>query len=171
MKKLIILGSSRRDGDTKKITNHLQSKHDMDIIDLQDYKISYYDYNHANKDDDFIPLMKKIIANYDTLIFATPIYWYSMSAIMKTFFDRISDLLTIEKELGRQLRGKSMAMISCSGHDDRDPQFGKPFTLTADYLGMKYLGDTHTWVIDESEISSESFGRMDDFLEKLNSHL
>ena len=167
MRKLIILGSSRSDGDTKKITNHLQSKQDMDIINLQDYKISYYDYKHENKDDDFIPLMRKIIANYDTFIFATPIYWYSMSAIMKTFFDRISDLLTIEKELGRKLRGKSMAMISCSGHDDRDPQFGKPFTLTADYLGMEYLGDVHVWVEDEVEISLESKKRMDEFLNKI----
>ncbi|MCP4458779.1 MAG: NAD(P)H-dependent oxidoreductase [Cytophagales bacterium] len=37
---------------------------------------------------------------------ATPVYWYSMSGIMKVFLDRIYDVLTIEKELGRKLHGK-----------------------------------------------------------------
>ena len=34
-----------------------------------------------------------IIEKYDTLIFATPVYWYSMSGIMKVFFDRKNDNL------------------------------------------------------------------------------
>lgn len=168
MKKLIILGSSRGDGNTRKITNHLRAKEDIDIINLQDYKISYFDYDHKNKDDDFIPLMEKIIANYDIYIFATPIYWYSMSAIMKTFFDRISDLLKIEKELGRKLRTKSMAMISCSGDDERHEGFEMPFKLSADYLGMLYLGDIHVWIGDEVEIGLESKNRMDELLKKIS---
>ena len=56
--------------------------------------------------------MKTIISKYDTIIFATPVYWYSMSGILKVFIDRITDLLTIEKELGRKLRGKKMAVVS-----------------------------------------------------------
>lgn len=71
------------------------------------------DYEHQNSNDDYLKLMKEIIKKYDTLIFTLPIYWYSMSGIMKVFFDRIADLLTFEKELGRQLRGKKMAGISC----------------------------------------------------------
>ena len=67
MKKLIILGSSRGDGNTKKITDYLRTQQDIDIINLQDYNISYFDYEHKNRNDDFIPLMKKIIANYDIL--------------------------------------------------------------------------------------------------------
>jgi len=168
MKKLIILGSSRGDGDTRKIVDYLSAQQDIDIINLQDYNISYYDYEHKNRNDDFIPLMKKIIENYDTFIFATPIYWYTMSAIMKTFFDRISDLLVIEKELGRKLRNKSMAMISCSGHDDRDDCFAKPFELTANYLGMHYLGDTHVWIEDEGVPELESQNRMNNFLKKIS---
>ena len=83
----------------------------FELIDLNDFDISYYDYDHKNRQDDFLPLMKKLIERYKTLVFATPVYWYTMSAVMKTFFDRISDLLTIEKDLGRQLRGKNMVLI------------------------------------------------------------
>lgn len=115
-----------------------------------------------------MPLAKRIIENYDTIIFATPIYWYAMSAIMKTFFDRLSDLIRIEKGIGRKLRGKSLAMVSCSGHDDRAPGFPEPFKLTADYLGMNYLGDIHTWVEDEVGITKQSIERMDGFLRKVN---
>lgn len=152
MKKLIILGSSRKDGDTKKIVDELISISGWDVIDLNDYNFSYYDYEHKNLDDDYLPLMRKIIANYDVLIFATPVYWYSMSGIMKVFFDRITDLLDEEKDLGRKLRGKSMAAVSCSGGDNLGESFWLPFSETARYLGMKYLGNVHTFAgSDESE--------------------
>lgn len=62
-----------------------------------------------SRNDDYLNLMKQILEKYETLILATPVYWYSMSGIMKVFFDRLTDLLTIEKELGRKLRGKKIA--------------------------------------------------------------
>ena len=89
MNSVIILGSSRNDGDTAKVVNTLREYSNWDIIDLNDYEISYYDYEHNNSDDDFLPLMKKLIENYDTMIFATPVYWYSMSGIMKVFFGKL----------------------------------------------------------------------------------
>jgi multimeric flavodoxin WrbA len=152
MKKLVILGSSRKDGDTRKIVDELIEISGWDVIDLNDYDFSYYDYEHKNLDDDYLDLMRKIIADYDVLIFATPVYWYSMSGIMKVFFDRITDLLDEEKDLGRKLRGKSLAAISCSGGDNLGESFWLPFSETARYLGMNYLGHTHTVAgHDESE--------------------
>lgn len=152
MKKLIILGSSRKDGDTKKIVDELIKISGGDFLDLNDYNIGYYDYEHRNLDDDYLSLMRKIIANYDVLIFATPVYWYAMSGIMKVFFDRITDLLDNEKDLGRKLRGKSMAAVSCSVGDNLGESFWLPFSETARYLGMNYLGNTHTIAgNDESE--------------------
>lgn len=143
MKKVIILGSSRNDGDTKYLTNELVIQSNWDLINLNDYNFSYFDYEHQNKDDDYLNLMRKIIDKYDTLVFATPIYWYSMSGIMKVFFDRITDLLTIEKELGRKLRGMKMGVVSCSVGENLGEYFWLPFTETAKYLGMDYLGNIH----------------------------
>lgn len=144
MNKLIILGSSRKDGDTKRKVEELIRISKWDFIDLNDYNFSYYDYEHKNSDDDFLPLMRKVIDNYDVLIFATPVYWYSMSGIMKVFFDRITDLLDNEKELGRKLRNKSMAALSSSNGDNLGEHFWLPFSETAGYLGMNYLGNIHT---------------------------
>jgi len=144
MEKVLIVGSSRNDGDTMTLANELVKKSGWDLVNLNDFKFSYYDYQHQNSNDDYLPLMTKIIEKYDTLIFATPVYWYAMSGIMKVFFDRITDLLTIEKELGRQLRGKKMAAISCSTGSNLGESFWLPFSESANYLGMEYLGNTHT---------------------------
>jgi multimeric flavodoxin WrbA len=145
MRKVIILGSSRQNGDTAKSAHILSEKLDCEIIVLSDYTIGQYDYENKNAGDDYLPLMRRIIENYDILIFATPVYWYSMSGIMKVFFDRITDLLTIEKELGRELRGKKMVVLSCSIGNNLGEQFWLPFSETANYLGMAYIGNLHTF--------------------------
>jgi len=148
-KTLIIQASARSNGDTNKIVSELNKYNNFDVIDLKTKNIGQYEYDYSNAKDDFLPLMEEIIAKYETIVFATPVYWYAMSGILKAFFDRLSDLLHFRKELGRQLRGKNMAMISNNNADDLKKGFAMPFTESANYLGMNYLGDTHTWVQDE----------------------
>ncbi len=157
MKTVIISGSSRNDGDTKALTNELIKKSDWDLINLNDYNFGYYDYEYQNKNDDYIKLLRKIIEKYDTLVFATPVYWYSMSGIMKVFFDRITDLLEIEKDLGRKLRGKNMAAISCSIGNNLGDIFWLPFSETANYLGMEYLGSLHMITGKKNDLELENF--------------
>ena len=157
MKNVVIVGSSRNDGETETQINALRKQSQWDIINLNDYNFNYYDYSHLNRNDDFLPLMRKIIETYDTLIFATPVYWYSMSGIMKVFFDRITDLLTIEKELGRQLRGKKMAVISSSYGGNLGDYFWLPFIESANYLGMSYLGNVHTVVGEDNQQNIDEF--------------
>ncbi len=144
MRKIIILGSSNSNGHTKKAVDALMELGDFDCVNLNDYKFSYYDYQHKNEQDDYLALARKIISSYDLLVFATPVYWYSMSGIMKVFFDRFTDLLDNEKELGRKLRNKSMAVITSSVGDHAGDRFWMPFKETARYLGMKYMGNLHT---------------------------
>ena len=61
-----------------------------------------------------------------------------MSAQLKVFIDRLSDLLSIEKDLGRALKGKSCALLA-TGTDSEVPEcFIAPFKLSANYLGLKF---------------------------------
>ena len=140
---VIIVGTSRNNGNTTRIAREIAEKYHFDTINLNDYAFSYYDYESKNINDDFIPLIKNIIEKYDTLIFATPVYWYNMSGILKVFFDRFSDLIRIEKETGRKLRDKNMAVISNSHDENIEDVFYIPFIKSAHYLGMKYLGNRH----------------------------
>jgi multimeric flavodoxin WrbA len=163
-KGLIILGSSNSFGETKKVATYVSERTNFPIIDLKTKQISNFDYEFKNRDDDFLPLMKEIASNYDTIVFATPVYWYSMSGIMKTFFDRISDCLKIEKETGRKLRGMEMAVISSGSDKDLKSEFYMPFIESANYLGMNYLADVHCW-IEENEIPSIVKNKLDQFIE------
>jgi len=164
-KGVIIQGSSRSNGNTNKIATFIKDKTGFDIIDLKSKHINSFDYDFKNQDDDFIPLMNEIVNKYDTIIFASPVYWYSMSGIMKIFFDRITDCLKVEKEIGRKLRGKTMGMISCGSDSELKKGFEMPFIESANYLGMHYIGNIHTWI--ENEIISESLKKeLITFIEK-----
>ncbi|GAA4896977.1 hypothetical protein GCM10023311_22170 [Flaviramulus aquimarinus] len=165
-KTVIIQASSRSDGDTSKIVNHLATNNNIDIIDLWTKNIGHYDYDYKNANDDFIDLITDIIETYDTIIFATPVYWYSMSGVLKVFFDRISDLIRIHKDTGRKLRGKNMAMVSSSNHDDLKDGFSMPFKESANYLGMNYLGNIHTY-IENDVIPDEIKLRMGAFIKTI----
>jgi len=136
---IIILGSSRSQGETRKTVDLIVGNNDIPIIDLKALNISIYDYEHQNKNDDFIPLIEGII-EHDLLVLATPVYWYTMSATMKIFLDRLTDLLEIRKDLGRKLRGKRLYVISSIGNTLLPQGFEDAFWQTAKYLGMEYEG-------------------------------
>ena len=150
MKKgIIIQASSRSNGNTKKVVSFIKEQTGFDVVDLNQKNIGHYDYEYNNQDDDFKPLLTSIVSNYDTIVFATPIYWYTMSGLLKVFFDRISDAIRIEKELGRQLRGMEMVVVSNSDGNQVFEGFTMPFEQSANYLGMQYLGHVHAWLENE----------------------
>ena len=135
---VIIQASSRSNGDTSSIVSLLKEETDFDVIDLNQKDIKHFDYEFKNKNDDFKSLFYKITESYQTIVFATPIYWYTMSGLLKVFLDRISDFLYNEKDIGRRLRKMKMAVISCSNENEVFDGFTMPFERSAEYLGMEY---------------------------------
>ncbi len=142
-KAVIIMGSSSSTGNTAKISKQISDNQGVKFIDLNQYDISYFDYEHQNEGDDFIPLMEQLVKENEIFIFSTPVYWYNMSAVMKTFLDRFSDLLHIRKDLGYQLKTKKMMVISNSSDSELDYDFSMNFRKSAEYLGMEFLGHQH----------------------------
>lgn len=140
------MGSARSDGNTQKVVSHLMNLFEADLYDLNDYEIGYYDYAHR-QNDDFPKLMQNLV-QYEYLILATPVYWYSMSAQMKTFFDRLTDLFEIHKPLYDSWAGKTWLTLSCGPDDDVPDFFAKPFAASADYLQLKFAGWVHTWLVN-----------------------
>ena len=166
MRRIIIQGSARSDGNTSAVVQIMQEYLKCSVCDLNDYSIGYFDYDFNNQSDDFIPLIEDIVHRYQVLIFATPVYWYSMSAQMKTFFDRISDCLKMRKDLGRALAGKKMAAISCGSDASSVAGFMVPFKSTAEYLDMNYIGDLHTWV-GSNGLHQEEHLRVQEFCQRI----
>ncbi len=155
MKKgIIIQASSRSIGNTSAIVSFLQEQTHFDVLDLNTKRIGHFDYEFKNQDDDFNAMFKDIVQHYEVIIFATPIYWYTMSGLLKVFMDRISDFLKIEKDFGRRLRGMQMGVVSCSDENEVFDGFAMPFVESARYLGMKYKGHIHTW-LENKKVSEE----------------
>ena len=112
--------------------------------------------------------MKNVIEKYDTIIFTTPVYWYSMSDVLKVFFDRLSDLLHVEKDLERKLRGQNMGMISCRSGPKLKDKFSMHFIESANYLSMNYLDKIYTWLENDTEITQEVKTNILNFTSNLN---
>lgn len=160
---VIINGSHRRKGHTSVIVSALALHTKADVVDLIDHSLGHYTYDHRHREDDFLPLMKRI-STYDHIIWATPVYWYAMSGRLKVFMDRITDCLQIDKPLGRSLAGKSCAALCCSSDHTDYQGFFMPFQLTANYLDMKYVGDLHTWLTTDGHIPQQVVDRWGDLL-------
>lgn len=89
--------------------------------------------------DDFGKVAEAMVA-HAVIMFATPVYWYAMSGRMKILFDRFTDLVTVRKDLGRQLKGRSIFLLACGSEAQLPEGFEAPFRETAAYLDMGYGG-------------------------------
>jgi len=139
----VVLASSRSAGNTRTLIDLAFPAGTHALEDLCKLKIGYYSYENAHEDDDFLPLVQRLL-HHDTWVIATPLYWYSMSAQAKTLLDRLTDLITLHKDQGRLLRGRGLAVL-CSGTDHKPPHgFEEPFRLTCAYLDMRFLGTHYT---------------------------
>ena len=139
-----LFSSSRRHGNTGAVLDRVAEALKIDVIDLSFENISPYDYSHCNRDDGFESLIDRILG-YEQIIFAAPVYWYAVPPPMKTFIDRLSDLLELAdlKEKRRRLRGKRAYVVATSGVDQLSLAFISMFEDTFAYLGMNYRGVLH----------------------------
>lgn len=101
MKKRILLLSSspRRHGNSDRLCDEFlrgarEAGHDAEKISLRDCRIGYctgcgvcYDTRTCPQRDDAAQIVGKMIAA-DVIVLATPVYFYTMSAQMKTLIDR-----------------------------------------------------------------------------------
>ena len=165
MSSIILLGSSGRKGKTESLCCRLAKEIGCDILNLDDYTISFFDYKHVNKSDGFVQLITQLL-KHDHIIFASPVYWYSMSAQMKVFFDRMTDLLTIEQQLGRELKGKCCSVVATGSDKIAPPCFIEPFKLSAAYLTIEFKEFLYCPTQNENFLQLQS-EEIDDFISKV----
>jgi multimeric flavodoxin WrbA len=139
-----LLASSRRCGNTGQLMDRIAAELNIEVVDLPGLHMSPYDYDHRNRNDDFEPLMKHVLA-HDQIIFASPIYWDAVSPAMKVFLDRFSDLLELPDLLaeGRRLRGKNAYVVCTSICAVPSAAFVGAFREVFAYLGMHFGGVAH----------------------------
>jgi multimeric flavodoxin WrbA len=136
---IVILGSSRDESNTLEAVKKFCPFLDYDLIDLNRFKVKYFSYSREGlSQDDFTEIAKKL-PEYDVIIFATPVYWYSMSGQMKVFFDRLTDLTDEHKLVGKALKAKKTYLIASGGSERMPEGFEIPFKLTSEYFEMEFV--------------------------------
>ena len=145
-------GSSRPHGNTKKLLNKIAYTlgesyvSGMPIVDLCTLNMTPYDYQGRNQSDDFFPLMERCTGGYSNIIIGTPIYWYTVSAYIKIFLDRLTDLLAMRPDLKKALEGKKISVIASFAGRNADVMamverhINDIFFHLCGYLNMHYKG-------------------------------
>jgi multimeric flavodoxin WrbA len=162
MRTHIILGSSRPRGNTFAAVEFLRRGLGGSLTDLSAHSISTFDHQHRNSEDDFINIAETLCESTH-LIFATPVYWYAMSAQLKVFFDRLSDLITIRKPIGRALKGKRTFLVATGSDQELPEGFEVPFRRTSGYFEMIYSGCTYLSFKDAHDLDEAMISQLTRF--------
>lgn len=101
MEKIIFMnGSPNKSGNTFRIGEEILKGIRHDTLQMSDYKVSQY--GQVYEDDEINKIFEKI-KNVDTIVIGTPVYWYTVSGIVKTFIDRLYLLPEAEVLKGKNL--------------------------------------------------------------------
>ncbi len=121
MSKIHILGingSPHKNGICAKILKSAlsQSKREGSetiLVHLKDYEKNFFHGNYNTKIPKELASIFRLLKNADGIIFATPVYWFNVSALMKNFIDQ----LTILELKNFDLEGKVAGFISTTEED------------------------------------------------------
>jgi multimeric flavodoxin WrbA len=128
---LIVNASPRRDGNSQRLGQAAlegvhEAGHAGDLVHLDDHVRHFIrdcrtcrDAGGAcTIDDGYERLLRERVLPADALVLATPLYWYGMSAQLKTFFDRMFCFIAASAQDNQRvvagLVGKRLALLVAS---------------------------------------------------------
>ena len=141
MKILFINSSPNKEGNTYRIGKELLKGKEHDVLQMVDYRISQYGQVF---NDDGMKDVLKVINDYDTLVIGTPVYWYTVSGMLKTFIDRLYMLPEAEA-----LRGKKLYLFAQGSAPNSDTV--KSIEFLANRLSYLMGMELKSVVIDSSD--------------------
>lgn len=138
---VFVNASPNYDGCTYQIGERLLKGIQHDVLQMSDYKISQY--GKVYEDDQMVDLLKQL-KEYDTLVIGSPVYWYTVSGILKTFIDRLYLLPEAE-----YLKGKKLYLFAQGSAPDEDTK--KSIRFLSERVSTLMGMDLKGVVIDRSD--------------------
>ena len=142
MEKIIFMnGSPNKSGNTFRIGEEILKGINHETLQMSDYKVSQY--GQVYEDDEIGKIFEKL-KNVDTIVIGAPVYWYTVSGIVKTFIDRLYLLPEAET-----LKGKNLYFFAQGSAPDEATKKSITFLATrvSELMGMN-LKDV---VVDSSD--------------------
>jgi len=150
-KVLGIAGSPRKGGNTHILVSQiLKGAREMgartELISLGKLRIKECDACYTcwetevcRINDGMKGIYKKLMAS-DSIILATPMYWFGPTVLMKAFIDRLLYFCCSKSE--DKIKGKEvvLAIVFADGDTTTANSLLKMLTMTVEYLGMKLKG-------------------------------
>ncbi len=166
---LILSGSPKKNGNTETLINwFIEGAHNtttqIEVVHTSFLKYRYPGCSSCRScqktekygcviDDDASTVIEKMI-HAQIIVMATPLYFFSASAQLKIIFDRMFSLYKWDNDKGTMqtvLQGKTFALIASAFENIGLDALEKPFSLTADYSGMRF----ESLLIPDAGISGE----------------
>lgn len=123
---VVITGSPRKNGNSFAMTDAFikaaEAKgHTVSRFDAADMKLGgchacetcFKSGKACSFDDDFNKIAPSIL-DADVVVFATPVYWYSIPSQIKAVIDKLYSFCVA----GKDIAGKECALIACCEEDD-----------------------------------------------------
>lgn len=164
MKIVVITGSPRRHGNSFAMTDAFihaatQRGHTVQRFDAAFMKIggchacqSCFKTGKACSFDDDFNLIAPAIGEADAVVFAMPVYWYSIPAQIKGVIDRIYSFCVA----GKDISGKKCGLIACCEEADPTVMDGVriPIERSASLLHWDMVGEVLVpGVLNEGDIN------------------
>jgi multimeric flavodoxin WrbA len=147
MKLLAFLGSPRSNGNTDTLANKILDGARAAGVDTQSIALRGLEIQPCTGCDrcwktekpciftDDMTGLYDAIAHSDAFLFATPVYWYGPTTLMKTLIDR---LVVFNRPKGRPMvEGKAALVVTA--YEEEGPEAVEPL-LRMFELGFRYLG-------------------------------
>ena len=134
--KILFINASRDpNGNTAKMGADFLQGVDHDTLFLNNYKI--YQLGQKYPDDQFKTVMDAI-AQADTIVIGSPVYWHTMSGPLKTFIHRLYEL---DKPVPA-LKGKKLYFLMQGAAPSQATKEQMPFIMSrvAAQYDMQYMG-------------------------------
>ncbi len=148
---VVITGSPRKNGNSFAMTDafiqaaqdkgHIVTRFDaafMNVGGCHACETCYKTGKACSFDDDFNTIAPAIL-EADAVVFAMPVYWYSIPAQIKGVIDKLYSLVVG----GKDFAGKECAAIACCEEDDMSVLDGVriPMERTAALMKWKMVGE------------------------------